>query len=127
MEAEAYVSRVTGRVFMSTASGEFGDAEDELPQDIGDETLYAPVPGKHDLDLGKPLVFRFVREHLPEAQERVERIFGRRGAYGQFKSLLEGAGSLEAWYEFEANAVEAALREWAGEQGLALDVPRHAS
>src|SRR4051812_19620793 len=92
MEAEAYVSRVTGQVFLSTASGEFGDAEDELPEDVGNESLYIAVPNKHDLDLGKPLVFRFVRERLPEVQARVGKIFARRGAYGQFKSLLEGVG-----------------------------------
>ena len=120
MEAEAYVSRATGQVFLSTASGEFGDAEDELPEDIGDESLYIQVPNKHDLDLGKPLVFRFVGRHLPEVHARVEKIFARRGAYSQFKSLLEGVGSLEAWHEYEAQAVEAALREWAEEQGVAL-------
>jgi hypothetical protein len=121
MEAEAYVSRGTGKIFISTASREFGDIEDELPEDVGDESLYVPVPNKHDLDLGKPLVFRFVRERLPEAHARVKNIFARRGAYGQFKSLLEGAGLLESWHEFEAQAVEAALRRWAEEQGLALN------
>src|SRR5437764_7034750 len=97
MEAAAYVSRVTGQVFLSTASGEFGEAEDELPEDVGDDSLYIRVPNKHDLDLGKPLVFGFVRERLPEVHARVERIFAKRGAYGQFKSLLEGAGLLESW------------------------------
>jgi hypothetical protein len=121
MEAEAYVSRATGQVFLSMASGEFGDAEDARPDDVEDESRYVAVPNKHDLDLGKPLVFRFVRERLPEIQSRVEKIFARRGAYGQFKSLLEGVGLLEDWYEYEAQAVEAALREWAEEQGIALD------
>jgi hypothetical protein len=121
MEAEAYVSRATGQVFLSTDSGEFGESEDELPEDVGDESLYIRVPNKHDLDLGKPLVFRFVRERLPETYARVEKMFARRGAYGQFKSLLEGAGLLESWYEYEAEAVEAALRDWAEEQGIALD------
>ena len=121
MEAEAYVSLATGEVFLSTGSGEFGDAEDELPEDVEDEILYIRVPNKHGLDLGKSLVFRFVRERLPEAHASVEKIFARRGAYGQFKSLLEGVGLLESWYEYEAEAVEATLREWAEEQGLALD------
>jgi hypothetical protein len=121
METQAYVSLTTGQVFLSTASGEFGEAEDELPEDVDDESLYIRVPDKHDLDLGKSLVFRFVRERLPEVHARVERIFARRGAYGQFKGLLEGAGLLESWYEYEAQAVEAALREWAELEGLALD------
>jgi hypothetical protein len=121
VEAEAYVIRATGQVLLSTASGEFGEAEDELPEDVRDESLYIQIPNKYDLDLGKPLVFRFVRERLPELQVRVEKMFARRGAYGQFKSLLEGVGLLEAWYEYEAQGVEAALREWAEEQGVALD------
>lgn len=66
-------------------------------------------------------MFRFVRERLPEVHARVEKIFTRRGAYGQFKGLLEGVGLLEAWHVYEAQAVEAALREWAEEQGIALD------
>lgn len=121
MEALAHVSRATGQVFLSTASGEFGDAEDELPEDVGDESLYAQVPNKRDLDLGKALVFGFVRDRMPEGHARVEKIFAKRGAYGQFKSLLEGAGLLEAWHEYEAQAIGAALREWANEQGLTLD------
>jgi hypothetical protein len=66
-------------------------------------------------------VFRFVREHLPDVHARAEKIFSRRGAYGRFKSLLEGAGFLELWYEYEAKCIEAALRGWAEEQGLPLD------
>lgn len=118
--AQAYVSRATGKILRSTASGEFGDIEDDLPEDVEDEALYVPVPNKHDLDLGKPLVFRFVRERIPELEARVERIFTRRGAYGQFKSLLERAGLLEGWYGYEAKAVEATLREWAMDHDLAL-------
>lgn len=121
LEATAYVSRATGRIFLATASGEFGDAEDELPEGVDDDSLYVQVPSKHDLHLGKPLVFRFVRERAPEVQAKVEKAFARRGAYGRFKDLLQNVGQLEAWYQYEARAVEAALREWAEEQGMALD------
>ena len=119
---EAYVSRETGKIYWATDSG---DVEEELPEDIYDESLYVRVPRKHDLDLGRDLVFEFVRENLPGEYERVRDFFGRRGAYGRFKHLLEDKGRLEAWYTYEEQAVDDALREWAVDNELELsDVPR---
>jgi hypothetical protein len=50
----------------------------------------------------------------------VATFFRKRGAYGRFKDLLERKGLLEAWYEYEAQAVEQALRTWSAENGLQL-------
>ena len=41
-------------------------------------------------------------------------------AYSRFKQLLESGGVLEAWYLFEANAVEAALRQWCEDNSIQL-------
>jgi hypothetical protein len=117
-DAEAYISRGTGQIFLAAESGDF---ESELPDDVGDDSLYAAIPNKSDLELGRSLVFRFVAERIPEAYARVEKIFGRRGAYGQYKSLLEGVGLLDDWHAYEAEAVEVSLREWARENGINLD------
>ena len=96
------------------------ELEDELPEDIEDGSIYIEVPHKRDLDLGKNLVLNFTDERLPESSATVASFFHQRGAYGRFKDLLERKGMLEAWYEYEAQAVEQALRTWSEENGLQL-------
>jgi hypothetical protein len=53
---------------------EFGDNDEELPNDIDDEK-YISIPDKTELDLGKPLVFDFAREFLPVDYDEVRHIF----------------------------------------------------
>jgi len=115
-EAEAFVNRSTGEVVL------VGVTEDEEePAGLGDSELYVAVPSKRELDLGRSLALQFVREQIPEVSARADQIFKRRGAYSQFKSLLDAAGQLGAWYEYEATEVQKSLREWASENRLALD------
>lgn len=111
----AYVSRQSGRIFWETDSG---DLEEELPEDVQDETLYARVPHKHGLDLGQELVFRFIQANAPAADDEVRGYFSKRGAYARFKDLLVRRGLLEAWHSYEQRASEDALREWAGSEDL---------
>jgi hypothetical protein len=117
MENSAFVSLETGATHCASALIEL---EDELPEDIEDGSLYIAVPHKNDLDLGKSLVLRFADEALPESYATVAGFFRQRGAYGRFKDFLERKRMLQAWYEFEAQAVERALREWSEEHGLQL-------
>ena len=114
VDAEAYVSRVTGQIHWC---GE--GVDEEAPDDIEDGGLYIAVPHKSELDLGRSLVLRFVEEHLPEKREGIADFFRRRGAYSRFKSLLEGSRQLDAWHHYEQAAKEAALREWCAENGFA--------
>src|SRR5882672_6628473 len=114
-DCEAYVSRVTGTVHWS---GEGVDGE--LPEDIEDESLYIAVPHKSEFGLGRSLALRFAEEHLSASYDVVCEYFRKRGAYGRFKSLLENAGQLEAWHQYEQAATEQALREWCEENGLDL-------
>ena len=116
-ENEAFVSRITGNVHWSSS---MADLDEELPEDIENGSIYVSVPHKYDLDLGKNLVLTFAEEQLADSYETVSSLFRQRGAYGEFKDLLERKGKLEAWYEYEANATELALREWAAEQGLLI-------
>lgn len=116
-ENAAYVSRQSGRIFWDTDAG---DVEEELPEDVEDETLYARVPHKRDLDLGQRLVFRFIEANALEAYDQVRGYFSRRGAYARFKNLLEHRGLLDDWHAYEQNASEAALREWAESEDLEL-------
>jgi hypothetical protein len=47
-------------------------------------------------------------------------MFRRKGAYGQFKRLLESRGALERWHDYEERTVEEALQAWCRENGILL-------
>lgn len=117
-DAQAYISRETGRIYW--VSDDDG-LEEELPDDVGDPDLYVEVPGKRDLDLGKPLVLKFAARYLPDDYEDVQRIFSRKGAYSRYKDLLHDRGKLEDWYEYEQSAVEKELIEWAEFEGFSVE------
>lgn len=116
-ENEAFVSRITGNIHWSSSMIELAD---ELPEDIEDGSIYVNVPHKYDLNLGKNLALTFAEEQLADSYETVANLFRQRGAYGGFKDFLERKGRLQAWYDYETNATELALREWAAEQGLSI-------
>lgn len=117
MENTAFLSRLTGATHC--ASMMMG-LDDDLPDDIEDASIYLAVPHKNDLDLGKQLALNFADDLLPESYGSVAAFFRQRGAYGRFKDFLERRGMLQAWYDYEAKAVERALREWAAANGLPL-------
>ena len=51
----------------------------------------------------------------------MRRIFHKRGAYARFKDLLQRKNALDRWYDFEAEATEAALREWCEINGITIE------
>lgn len=114
-ENEAYLHRQSGKIYWHS---EFGDNDEELPDDIDDEK-YISIPDKRELDLGKPLALDFAREFLVDDYDEVRQIFSRRGAYRRYKELLVRRGALERWYDF-SKAEETALREWCAENGIEL-------
>lgn len=119
-ENMAFVCRDSGRIHM-TSGEDFGvEPDPDLPLDLGDVSKYAIVPSRQDLRLGKRLAVRFVQASLPSRLEETYTIFAAQGAYARFKGLLESERVLEAWYAFEAEAVERALREWAESEALAV-------
>ncbi len=69
-DCEAYVSRVTGAVHWS---GE--GVDEELPEDIEDESLYIAVPHKSEFGLGRSLALRFAEEHLSASYDVVRGYF----------------------------------------------------
>ena len=88
-ENEAYLDRRSGKIYWHS---EFGENDEELPDDIDDEK-YISIPDKRELDLGKPLVLDFAREFLPDDYDEVRQIFSRRGAYRRYKELLVQRGA----------------------------------
>ena len=115
-ENEAYLDRQSGKIYWHS---EFGDNDEELPDDIENEK-YIAIPDKRELDLGKPLVMDFAREFLTDDYEEVRQIFSRRGAYRRYRDLLVRRGALERWYDFSSKSEETALREWCAENEIEL-------
>src|SRR5262249_28433108 len=105
-ENEAYLDRQSGKIYWHS---EFGDNDEELPDDIDDEKCIS-IPDKRELDLGKPLVLNFAREFLPGDYDEVRHIFSRRGAYRRYKDLLVRRGALERGYGFSNKCGETGLR-----------------
>jgi hypothetical protein len=109
---EAFLCRRTGKIYWRSDSLDMEDMDEEIPDDIEDEEKYIAIPGKRDLDLGKPLVLDFAREFLPNDFDEVRYMFGKSGAYKKFRALVTRRNVLDRWYEFESKATERALREW---------------
>jgi hypothetical protein len=97
------------------ANGDFGD---ELPPDLEDASLFAAVPHKNELDLGRALVFEFLEAQAPALVPMAEAFFRQRGAYAKFKALLERQQLLAQWYDHEAMATQRALQAWASDNGF---------
>jgi hypothetical protein len=118
MEHNAYVSLDTGDVYWTSDSNDAFD--EDVPDNLETSDRYLTVPHKNDLDLGRSLALRFVAQELPGRYDQVEGFFRQPGAYPRFKYLLEHEGVLEAWYTFEADSVESALRQWCTENGIEI-------
>ena len=118
MEHNAYVSLDTGEVYWTSDSNDAFD--EEVPDDLETSDRYLAIPHKNDLDLGRRLALRFVSQELPARYDEVEGFFQRQGAYSRFKDLLQHEGVLEAWFTFEADSVESALKQWSAENGIEI-------
>ena len=120
-ESSAFVNLDTGAIHCTSSVIEL---EEKVPQNLETSDRYIEVPHKNNLDLGRNLALSFVEQQLPADYNAAADFFRSRGAYSRFKDLLASRGVLEEWYQFEARATEAALREWCSENGIQLN---HAS
>ena len=114
----ARVNRATGEVHWNS---EWDSELFTQPEDIDDNEKYVDLPTPRDLDLGRPLVMRFAAERLDKRYDEIEAIFSRKGAWRRFKDYLARVGALDAWYEYENEAQEKALREWCAENAIELE------
>ncbi|MGD8295006.1 MAG: UPF0158 family protein [Desulfobacterales bacterium] len=112
----AYLCKDSGQFFYTS---ELGDS-DELPEDIDDTEKYISIPHKHDLELGRALVFDFTSEYIPEELDRIYAYFRSRGAYSRFKDFLNVKGLFDKWYTFEGERIRAALEVWCQENGIEI-------
>ena len=123
-ESRAFVNLDTGALHCISDGVEF---DEEVPEDLEASDRYLPIPHKNDLDLGRELAISFVEQHLPIEYDRVVGYFHKRGAYSRFKDLLEHRGVLEAWYGFEKEATERALKQWCEEHEIQLSFSQPAA
>ena len=65
------------------------NGESEMPDDMEWDACIE-VPRKHDLDLGRHLVFQFIRQTIPHEEDAVRRIFKRPGASPSAAQLAVG-------------------------------------
>ena len=112
----AVVGKDTGKILWQSEMA----GVDEISDEDWDSDDSVRIPHKNDLDLGKRLVFDFVRANLPDDYNHVRQIFSRRGAYGRFKDFLESKDLLQSWYDFEAEQQARALRQWCEDNGIEL-------
>lgn len=107
----------TGKIYYDFV---MGDNIEPLPDDIDDVTSYLRLPDYREIGLGRPLALAFAEEHLSQRDcDRVYAFFSRSGAFARFKDLLEDRGVIDAWYQYEHQAIEQAAREWCEEHSIA--------
>jgi hypothetical protein len=116
--AEAWIDRRSGAVHI-VAEGLDPD-ELALPDDLGDPEHFLALPPARHLCIERALAFDFVAGHLPGDERLVRAMFTRKGSYRALRELLAERGVLEAWYRFKGSAIDAALAEWCGDNGLRL-------
>lgn len=117
---EAFLCRLTGKIYFRAEFTDLEEFNDELPDDIEDDEKYIAILGKKALGLGKPLALDFAREFLPDDFDEVSYVFSKRGAYKKFRALLTRTNTLDRWYDFETKATERALRQWCADESIEL-------
>ena len=114
-EQSAYICLDTGKIYWVSSDIEI---EEAVPDNVETSDRYIAVPHKNDLRLGQSLALSFTDRELPSDYNTVASFFRKRGAYRRFKELLEAEELLTKWYEFEAQASDAALLGWCEENGI---------
>ena len=112
-----YISRSTGQTYFRSDMADV----DELPDDVEENDDYVEIPHKHDLDLGKNLVWEFVDLQIPGLKNKVQGIFSRRGAYSRYKAFLADLELLDAWHRLEDERRKEALLTWCKDAGISIE------
>ena len=122
MDAAAYLHRPSGEIYWQSIEALVGELyEDEkLPAGFETSPEYLRIPNKRQLNVGKALVFAFVRQFMPHAYAEVAAFFRKPGAYGRFREMVEDSDLLERWRAFQDAGEKEAMRAWCRENGVAL-------
>ncbi|CAA6677049.1 MULTISPECIES: UPF0158 family protein [unclassified Lentimonas] len=117
-DTHCYISKVTGELVYSA---EAATGQPCPVEDIEEHPDYIHLPDKHDLDLGQRLVWRFVGIEIPGLEQKVRKIFSRRGAYRRWKDFLDRNYLLDKWHTFENESKREALVDWCKAHGVPIE------
>lgn len=115
---EVYVHREQGTIHIRS-DGAVDGMPDPGPADL-ETGPYLQLPNQYDLDLGRQLAIDFMYSYLPDDVDQVYAFFRRRGAWRNFRELVEERGVLQQWYAYQASEKERRLRQWCADNGIAL-------
>ncbi len=113
----AFLNIDNGQIYYSSETSD----SDKIPKNMNAPGKYIEIPHKNDLDLGKDLVYQYIKKYLPEHYDTVWKIFGKKGAYSRYKQFLENLGKLEEWFKFENGVIDKTLRDWCKENEIEID------
>ena len=116
-ENTATYDKETGKIYFRSDLAGIDEFE-ELCESEYDEKIHIEIPHKNDLDLGRNLVFEFIREYSPEDENTVSQIFRRKGAYSRFKDFLDSKDILQKWYDFENSRELEELENWCRDNSI---------
>jgi hypothetical protein len=111
----AYLDRLSGEIYYDS-----DESEDVMPDDLFTNDKYVEIPSTKEFGLGKPLAIEFAQNYLSSDLDRVYTFFRSRGAYANFKALLEKRDLLETWYTFEQAALKKAILEWCDDNEISI-------
>ena len=121
VEQGAMLDQQSGQVLVWSSEMDFEELNGiPEPDDLYGNPRYIAMPDEQELDLGRPLALEFARQQLPDDADTVASIFRKRGAYRRFKDLLGQRNKLDSWHQFEADAREAAIRDWAESMDISI-------
>lgn len=118
-ENTAIFDKKTEKVYYRSDMADIDEFE-EFCESEYDENIHIEIPHKIDLDLGRDLVFEFIRRCSPEDETRVSQIFRRKRAYSNFKDFLDSKNILDKWYDFESSKEQEALESWCRENDIKI-------
>lgn len=114
-EKASQLDKETGVFYFQTEAG------DGIPAVVAESGNLVSMPERRGFDLGPQLVFRFIKEVMPDAYKKVSEIFTRRGAYARYNKWLAANHLLGQWTLYAKTAEEGALREWCAKAGVELE------
>lgn len=86
---------------------------DELQARINNDPNWLKLPDRYELGLGSRLPLQFAGEYLRPADcDLVCNFFRHRGAYSNFRALLDRLEMTDKWYQFQNDAIRNALKQW---------------
>ncbi len=111
-----FYNKTTGELVWFNGNNE--NPNDLEIEDIEDDPDYIVLPSKFDLDdYGIMKDFMFAQED-EKIRSEINDAIHRRGAFRNFRNVIERYSLLQAWYDFKQADYESDVKDWCEENGL---------